>query len=140
MPNLVDILKDFQPKRGITIERTERIKREGSQPYVWNVPALAAGATVTVYVPTQFPDSRKYHPLDSLEIVNNEAANSITVTINGLDGRYIPSGVMKTIHGTGVALWQVAVTNNGAVITTLGQIRLTFQKEAMTIDKWAQRQ
>lgn len=133
-------LANIRPRRGVTIDRLERIKREGSPPYVWPVPATAAGATSVIYVPTQFPASRKYEPLDSVEIVNNEATNDLTITINGKDRRPSPAGTIRTIHGSGVALWHIAITNDGAAITTLGKIILTLQKEPMTIDKWAARQ
>lgn len=131
-------LAGLTPRRGITIDRIERIKREGSPAYVWTVPVTAPTATSVIHVPTQFPESRKYEPLDSLEIVNNEASNDITVVINGSDSRYVPAGTIRTIHGTGVAVWHIAVTNNGAGNTTLGKVILTVQKEPMTIDKWAQ--
>jgi len=133
-------LANIRPRRGIIIDRLERIKREGSPPYVWQVPATAAGASAVIYVPTQFPASRKYEPLDSLEIVNNESANDITVTINGREVRPVPAGTIRHIHGSGVALWHIQVTNDGAAITTLKKITLTLQKEPMTIDKWARRQ
>lgn len=133
-------LANLFPRRGITIDRLERIKREGSPTYTWPVPATAAGATAVIYVPDQFPASRKYQPLDSIEIVNNEVANDLTVTINGNETRPVPAGTIRTIHGSGVALWHVAITNDGAGITTLNKIICTLQKEPMTIDKWAQRQ
>ena len=136
--NLFDIA-NIRPRRGITVDRLERIKREGSPTYTWIVPITATTATSVIYVPTQFPASRKYEPLDYIEIVNNEAANDLTLTINGKETRAIPAGTIRTIHGTGVALWHIAITNNGAVNTTLGDIVVTLQKEPLTIDKWAQR-
>lgn len=131
---------NFQFPKGTIIDRTERIKREGSPRYPWTVPVTATTASVSIHVPTQFPRSRKYEPLDSLEIVNNEAANDITVTINGGDVYLCPAGTIRTIRGKGIALWHIRVTNNGGANTTLGAIILTMQKEAMTIDKWAARQ
>lgn len=126
-------------KDRITIERFRRVKREGSPPYVWNVPATNAGLTATIHVPTQFPASRKYEPLDYIEIVNNETACPLTLTINGntTEQRLIPSSSIKTIHGNGVALWSIALTNNGAGATTLGSIYCTLQREPQTIDRWA---
>ena len=136
---LLDI-GNFSRNKGIIIDRTSRIKREGSRPYVWEVPVTATTATSVIAPNAQFPDSRKYAPLDSLEIVNNEAANDLTLTINGTDSRLVPAGTIRVIHGAGVALHHIAVTNNGAVNTTLGAIIVTLQKEAMTIDKWSARQ
>lgn len=123
--------------KGVVLDRISRIKREGSPVYVWQVPVTATTATAVIEVNNQFPASRKYAPLDSLEIVNNEAANDITVTINGGDARYCPAGTIRHIHGRGVALHHIAVTNDGGVNTTLGSIVLSLQKEPFTIDKWA---
>lgn len=121
---------------GITIDRMERIKREGSKPYIWTVPVTAASAQSVIYVNTEFPDSKKYAPLDSIEIVNNEAANNITVTINGGDTYLVPASTIRKIQGDGIALHHIGVTNNGAVNTTLGNIICTLQKTPLTIDKW----
>ena len=122
---------------GIVIERRARIQREGSPPYVWIPAAIAAGAVAVIGVREQFPEARKYEPLDSLLIVNNEAANNITVTINGQDAHYVPAGTIDQIRGRGVALWHIAITNDGGAVTTLGLIWLKLQKEAHTVDKWA---
>lgn len=135
--NLFDIANSIRPRRGLTIDRLERVKREGSPTYTWNMPATAAAAVAVIYVDTQFPASRKYAPLDYIEIVNNEAANDLTITINGNETRPIPAGTIRTIHGSGVALKHIAITNDGAAITTLGKIVVTLQKEPLTIDKWA---
>jgi hypothetical protein len=117
--------------------RQERIKREGSPYYTWMVPVTATTAISTIHVPTQFPQARKYEPLDWLEIVNNEVTNNLTLTINQSDTFAIPAGTIRTIDGK--ALWTLAVTNNGLVNTTLGLIIVTIRRQPMTIDKWSQR-
>ena len=124
--------------RGVVVDRIARIRREGSPVYVWTPGAIAAAANVSIYPDNEFPASRKYAPLDSMEIVNNEAANDITVTINGGDQRYCPAGTIRTVHGSGVALRHLTITNNGGAITTAGSIVISLQKAPMTIDKWAQ--
>lgn len=123
--------------KGVVLDRIDRIKREGSPRYVWQVPVTAAAARAVIEVNNHFPASRKYAPLDSLEIVNNEAANDLTLTINGGNTYYCPAGTIRTVRGRGVALWHIAVTNNGAVNSTLGSIMVSLQKEPYTIDKWA---
>lgn len=138
MTQLFDLLGDFRRPRDTYTVRQERIKREGSRYYVWEVPATAAAASAVIYVPSQFPDSRKYEPLDWLEIVNNEAANDLTVTINGRDSFKCPAGTIRTISNT--ALLHIQVTNDGAAITTLHDIVLTMRREPLTIDQWARRQ
>lgn len=131
-------LANISRRRDISIIRQERIKREGSPYYTWQVPATAATTTSVIHVPTQFHDSRKYEPLDWIEIVNNEASNDLTVTINNGDSFVVPASTIRTISN--IALWHIAVTNNGAAITTLNKITVTLQKEPLTIDKWARRQ
>lgn len=123
---------------GIIIERRARIRREGSPPFVWIPGVIAPAAAEVIGVRTQFPPSRKYEPLDSILVVNNEVANNITLTINGRDVHYIPAGTIDLIHGRGVALWHLTITNEGAANTTAGLIVATLQREAYTMDKWAQ--
>lgn len=125
-------------RSGVIIDRSARIKREGSRPFVWTPGIIAAAGVEVINVRQQFPASRKYEPLDSLEVVNNETANDITLVINGGDSRYIPAGTIRMIHGRGVALWHLAITNNGAGNTTAGNIVATLQKEPYTMDKWSQ--
>lgn len=123
--------------RNIYTVRQERIKREGSPYYTWTVPVTATTATSSIHVPTQFPQARKYEPLDWLEIVNNETTNNLTLTINQNDAFAVPAGTIRTIESK--ALWTLAVTNNGGANTTLGNIVVTIRRQPMTIDKWAQR-
>ena len=125
-------------RRDVFTVRQERIKREGSPYYNWNVPATAAGAQSVIGVREEFPQARKYEPLDWIEVVNNEANNVLTLTINGTESFTVPAKSIRTIDN--LALWHITITNNGGVITTLGNIRVTLQKQPMTIDKWAQRQ
>jgi hypothetical protein len=133
--------KDFvrTTREGITVSRAVRIRREGSRPYVWTPAGIASGATSVIHVQQQFPDSRKYEPLDSIEVVNNETSNDITLTINGTNTWNVPAGTIRVVHGDGVALWYIALTNDGAEATTQGKVVVTLQKEPMTIDKWSRR-
>ena len=138
MPNILELLNGFSPERGLTIDRIKRIKREGSPAYTWNYPATGPGVIVTIDPETTFPASRKYAPLDSIEVVNNEPAINLTLTINGKETRIVPAGTIRQVSGRGVALRRVALTNDHATdTTTLGRIVVTLQKEAYTIDRWA---
>ena len=130
----------FQRRKGVYISRLERIKREGSPNYPYQLPVTAAAAVVHIHIPTLFPASRKYEPLDYMEIVNNEVANPLNVVVNGADGFYSPAGTIRTVHGRGIALWTLDIANLGGGATTLGLVRFTFKKEAMTIDRWAAEQ
>lgn len=123
--------------KGPVMDRIARIRREGSPVYPWIPGIIAPGAQAVIEVGNHFPQCRKYQPLDSIEIVNNEALNDIYVIINSGDQRYCPAGTIRHVHGRGVALWHIAIQNNGAVNTTAGSIVISLQKEAHTIDRWA---
>ncbi len=123
--------------RGTVVDRIARVKREGSPVYVWQPAAIAPAATEVMRPSVQFPACRKYEPLDSIEIVNNEVANDLMVTINGGDQRFCPAGTIRHVSGRGVALWHIAVTNQGTAATTTGAIVISVQREPYTIDRWA---
>lgn len=137
MSNIFDIANISRIRNTYSV-RQERIKREGSPYYTWTVPVTATTAFSAIHVPTQFPDSRKYEPLDWIELVNNEPANNLTLTINDGDAFTVPAGTIRTVDGR--ALWSVRITNNGGVNTTLGLIIATLRRQPMTIDKWTRRQ
>ncbi|MBA7627922.1 hypothetical protein ES703_35391 [subsurface metagenome] len=135
MPRFDDLISRISRQKGVSVSRMERIKREGSKYYVHPGGVIAAGADEAIHVPTQFPDSRKYEPLDWLEIVNNETSIDIIVTINGGDAFIVPAKSIRQINNT--ALWHINIHNNhGVNATTAGLIRLTLQKEPLTMDKW----
>lgn len=134
--NLFDVA-NISRRRDIYTVRQERIKRDGSPYYTWQVPVTAASATSVIHVPTQFPLSRKYEPLDWLEISNNDTMD-LTLAINNGDTFPIPAGTIRTIDGK--SLWHVAVTNDGAANTTLGKIIVTMRRQPQTIDRWARKQ
>ena len=136
MGNLFDIANIRIGKRDFYTVRQERIKREGSPYYTWTVPVTASTETSVIHVPTQFPDSRKYEPLDFIEVTNNDVVD-LTLTINGGETFPVPAGVIRKVVGK--ALWHIAITNNGGVNSVLNKIYASLRREPMTIDKWAQR-
>ena len=137
MPNILDLAFLNLP-RNTYLVRQERVKREGSRYYTWTPGVIATTALEAIYIPDQFPDSRKYQPLDWLEIMNNEAANDLTLTMNGNETLPVPHGSIRTVRNK--PLWHVQVTNNGGVNTTAGLIIITLRKEPLTIDQWARKQ
>ncbi len=139
MPNIFE-LANISRRKGVIITRLERIKREGSPNYPYSLPVTAAGVVVHLTINLLFPASRKYQPLDYVEIVNNSIANPILFTVNNADAWLIPAGTIRTIHGKGIALQLIDITNQGAGATVAGELEFTFKKEAMTIDKWSQEQ
>ena len=119
-------------------KRLLRAKREGSPYFTWTVPATAAAAVSVIYVPTEFPESEKYEYLDSLEIVNNEAALDLTLTINGKETHYVPASSARMIKGR--ALWHLAITNGGGAATTLGKIIVSMRRRPQDADMLAAKQ
>ncbi len=133
-------MANISRRKGVVISRLERIKREGSPNYPYSLPITAPAAIVHLTMRILFPLSRKYAPLDYVEIVNNSVANPILFTVNNGDAWIIPAGTIRTIHGAGIALWIIDIANNGVGATVAGELEFTFKKEAMTIDKWSQEQ
>lgn len=135
--NILD-LANIRPPRNVAIIRKERIKREGSPSYTWHIGVVAGAATSAIYVPDQFPESRKYTPLDFITLTNNDAVD-LMLTINGSDTYFTPAGTITTIRNVG--LWHIQIENLHATQSTVTKkIYATLQKEPQTIDKWAQKQ
>ena len=134
MANILDIANIQRANNRYNV-RAERIKREGS-PYYTYVPGIIVATEWDVLCPsTQFPISKKYEPLDWLEIVNNDAVD-ISIAINGHDSFLVLAKTIRTIDG--LPLWQVDITNNSAVTDSVaGKIVLSLQRQPLTIDKWA---
>jgi hypothetical protein len=117
------------------LTRLERIKKEGSPYYTWQVPATGPGATSQIDLFTQFPLARKYMPLDWLEIVNNDTVNC-TLLLNGPggDALAVPAGTSRPIRGH-KSMNQVGVRNDDAAATsTLNLITVTLRREPITVD------
>lgn len=130
---IFDILKP--QSKDTQAMRRERVNREGSPYYTWQVPVLAAGVSAQIHIPTQFPDSRKYEPLDWIEVANAEVANALTLTINSDMSLPVPVSSIRTVDNE--ALWNIVITNNGAGAITLGKVIVTLQKQPLTADKKA---
>jgi len=118
---------------GFETERMRRIRREGSPLYRWIPGIIAATASAAIYLNTQFPDSKKYAPLDWLEIINNDLVD-LDLTINGMEIRTIPAGVIRKVDDD-IGLQHIAITNRDAALASVaGKIILSFQRKAMTAD------
>jgi len=120
------------------IIRQERIKREGSPYYSYTVGVVAAGDNVVLSPSQYFPESKKYAPLDWAEVVNNDVVD-ILVTVNGGDTIIVLAGTIRYIEGK--PLHELRIKNNdGSTSTTDKKIRLTLQRQPLTMDKWIRRQ
>ncbi len=121
----------------IKAKRQARTDKYGSPPYVWTPGAIAAGASTSIEVAQQFPEARKYAPLDWAEVVNLDTV-PLTLTINGGSETWIiPANTIRSVANR--ALWAVALTNNGAAATTAGNITVTMLRQALDVDKAVQR-
>ena len=128
-----DAIKPQSYQDNLKAERQQRTRREGSPPYVWKPGIIATTASSQINVGKQFPACRKYEPLDSIEIINNEPLNDITISINGeADTWKVNAKTIRAIDNQ--AVWTVKVTNDGAGNTTAGNIVITIRKAAMTAD------
>ncbi len=129
------------PINDLRNERFNRAKRAGSPYFPWTPGAIAAGAVAEIEVGRQFPGARRFEPLDYIEIINNEPANQITVSINGRAAAServitIPARTQR-ISDEDVFIGTIHVLNDGAVATTAGSIVIKVKKKAMTIDQAA---
>lgn len=102
------------------INRLRRVMLEGSPKYHYDVGAIAAGAYEEFAVEQEFPRARKYAPLDSCLVINNDVVD-IALTFNGSGGDLyiIPAGTIRRISREEVsAIWQVRITNLDAANAT----------------------
>ena len=117
--------------------RLQKIRKEGSPYYLYTPGIIAAGADEYFHVDTSFPLSRKYAPLDWIEITNNDSV-ALTITINGTQPFPCPAGTIRTIDE--MPIRSVNVHNDdGATGTTAGLVRITLQRQTITSDRFVRR-
>jgi len=95
------------------LNRLRRVMVEGSPRYHYDVGAIAATAYTEIDIATYFPRAKKYEPLDTMVIINNDTVN-IAVRLNGLNGDvYIcTAGTIRTITREQTpAIWKMRITN-----------------------------
>ena len=118
--------------------RQARIKREGSPYYTYTVGVIAASDSAVLIPRIYFPESKKYEPLDFIEIVNNDVVD-LSLAINGQDHFVCLAGTIRTIEA--MPLHEIRIINNDAATATVaGKIILTLQRQPLTIDKWVRMQ
>lgn len=124
------------------IGRLQRVMREGSPKYHYDVLAVAAGVFVDLDMDTNFPFSRKYHPLDSCLIINNDVVN-IGLNFNGANGDLyiVPAGTIRQISREEVAaIWFCRITNlDVAAAVTVNTIDVEFWRAPEDADSIARR-
>lgn len=127
-PTLYDLLKGTQKMQ---MNRLRRVMVEGSPKYHYDVPVIAADyAYIEFDVQGQFPRSRKYEPLDSCLIINNDGV-MIGIHFNGSGGDLylIPAGTIRRISREEVgAIWHVRIVNHDTANATV--------EHAIDIEVW----
>ena len=112
--------------------RLERIKRDGSEYFQFDVPALAAAAIGQYEVSTQFPRARKYMPLDYIEVTNNDTVN-LTLFLNGGITLPVPAGSVRIARKYQV--WQFGIRNDDAAAAiTVGLVDVVLRRMPRTMD------
>jgi len=109
----------------------KRLQAQGSPTYEYVSIIIAFGTTQWFSVENQFPDSRTYAPLDTMEVINN-SAQQITVFINSIaDFMRVPAYMIKTFSR--VAVRQYGLRNDGAVDTVAGDIIIHLKHSAPNV-------
>ena len=99
------------------LNRLQRTMVEGSPKYHYDLAAIAAGAVAYIDMATDYPLARKYQPLDTILIINNDAVDiSLTFNSPASEPYIVPAGVIRRITKEEVgAIWNITVTNLDAV-------------------------
>jgi len=114
-------------------QRALRIRREGSPYYRWSPGAIWNGDDAYIFLDTQFPESRKYAPLDWYEIVNNSLSN-ITITLNGGQQHPVPAGTIRKDDLTAITSFNIHNDATAGGIVD-GEVIITFARQPITQDK-----
>lgn len=117
------------------LARLERINQFGSRNFVYALGVLAAATRINFDIKTTYPEARKYEPLDTMEIVNNDVVD-IQINLNAMtdEDRYIiPAGSTRIIRDT--PIWNVYITNlNAGIATVANMVILTLYRSPLNAD------
>lgn len=121
----------LSPQKKTQLNRLRRTLVEGSPKYHYDLAAIVAGAQAYIDMPTLYPLSRKYQPLDTILIINNDAVGISLVFNSPQEPPFIiPAGVIRTIGKDEVpAIWNITVTNlDAAAAVTVNMIDFEIWK------------
>lgn len=121
------------------LNRLQRVMREGSPKYHYDLGAIAGAAYVEFDIQTQYPRARKYEPLDSCLIINNDAVD-IGINFNGHGGDLyiIPAGTIRRISREEIAaIWHIRITNLGGDAVTVNMVDLEIWRSPEDADSIA---
>ena len=121
------------------LQRRRRVERHGSPTKRWNMPATAPGArqVYEIDTATELATSRRFAPLDCVEIVNSDAVD-LLLTIDQIATYFIPAGSTRTVERRS---WRSIWIENldGATTSTLGAISIMVWRAPVDADEMARR-
>ncbi len=115
--------------------RQTRTRREGSEPFVYSPAVLNGGERVDIDIGEQWPQSKKYAPLDYAQVTNNGVVD-IEITINQQDTWFVPAGIITEIKGRPVHAFSVKNLHASSE-TAAGKIKVVVMRQPITLDQMA---
>ena len=110
------------------------IRRYGSPVYTVEPGIIAIGGSYAINVDSQWPASRRYKPLTTLEIVNNSLAD-YRVVVNSVTTLFIPHTSQKAWDNLPLA--EIILTNTNATASAAGEIGISCNRPAIDADEIA---
>ena len=128
-------IRPFSPNTGsvkMLNNKQKNVINEGSRTWEFaNAGIIAAGASETVRVSEEFPRSKLFDPLDSIEVINNSAM-PVSLRLNSPTEVYtIPSYMVKPIANK--PFRQFSLTNAGAVNIAAGEVIVHVKRLAGSV-------
>lgn len=119
----------------VMLHRQKRADKFGSPYCDIELPQVSAGATKEYEIEnsSDLADWLKYAPLDFLEVVNNDAVD-LQLTIDQQAKFYIPSGSTRTLSHRSWRRFEIKNLDS-TTATTVGKVRISCQKMALTQDE-----
>jgi hypothetical protein len=112
------------------------VDRRGSPLFPEFHGAIVAAAVVLREVALQFPQARKYEPLDTMTITNN-SDESLTLTMNSEEVALIPA--RTTVKVSDRPIYTYTLTNISATDTSADEVHVLLQAAPLSADKLARR-
>jgi hypothetical protein len=111
---------------------------EGSPTFVSRNLEMATGVRwdISYENGVDFPNSRKYLPLDFLEVVNNSTQDISTYLNGGAEKRVIKAGVVREFRQ---AIYRLAIVNDGAGTIAADELEITAQRMEADADSAAKK-
>ena len=114
--------------------RNTDVLRYGSPKFFYIFGAIAAAASESVEIATEFPSARKYAPLMEL-VIKNGSAEALDLVLNGVRVSRLPPGTIETWENT--AVWSVQLTNNDTATSAAGTVTMNVYTPGRTADQAA---